>query len=120
MPEESRFVNEKRENLKCDLIEITEDKLENILVRHLAKLGTRKAWIAPLSLLITSLLAILTGTFSTKFGIDAAVWRAVFVLLAIGSLAWLVVSLVQLCICWKSSSLKDLIAIIKNAKKQGS
>ena len=35
--DESKFVDKHRSNVKSDLIEITEDKLENILLKHLKK-----------------------------------------------------------------------------------
>lgn len=113
--QDSKFVDKRRSNVKSDLIEITEDKLENILLKHLQRLGTRRSWITPLSLFITTLLAILSATFGDMLGIEAPVWKAIFLLASIASFLWLIASTVLLAVNWKQSSLPYLIAIIKNA-----
>lgn len=116
--EESKFIDKRRTNVKSDLIEITEDKLENILLKHLQRLGLRRSWITPLSLFITIFLANLSATFGDKFGIKGTVWEAFFLLVAIFSCLWLVVSIIRIITCWKESSLTNLIALIKNAKDE--
>ena len=116
--EDSKFVDKRITNVKSDLIEITGDKLENILLKHLHMLGTRKSWITPLSLLVTVLLADLTANFGDRFGIKGPVWEALFLLIIWGSLIWFFVSLICLCIHWKKSSLSNLINVIKNAKEE--
>lgn len=116
--EENKFVDQRRTNVKSDLIEITEDKLENILLKHLQRLGLRKSWITPLSLLVTIILANLSATFGDKFGIKGSVWEAFFLLITIVSGIWLVVLIIRIIASWKESSLTNLIAIIKNAKDE--
>lgn len=111
--DESRFVAEKRSNIKSDLIEITEDKLENILLKHLKKMGTRRGWLAPLGLFISVVLANVSATFNEKFGVSASTWEAVFILALIASGIWLVVSIVLLWANWKESSTDSLICRIK-------
>ncbi len=64
-----KFVREKRTNVKSDLIEITEDKLENILLKHVQLLEVRKSWITPLSLFVAIMLTNLSATFGDKLGI---------------------------------------------------
>ncbi|WP_342804461.1 hypothetical protein [Alteromonas sp. M12] len=113
--DESRFVNERRSNVKSDLIEITEDKLENILIKHIKRMGTRKGWLAPLGLFISVVLANVSATFSAKFGIPASTWEAIFVLSAIGSGVWLLVSLIAMWLNWKESSTDFLICKIKDS-----
>lgn len=115
---DSKFIDQRRTNVKSDLIEITEDKLENILLKHLQRLGVRKSWITPLSLLVTIILANLSATFGDKFGIKGSVWEAFFLLVTIVSGIWLTVSIIRIIINWKKSSLTNLIAIIKNAKDE--
>ncbi|MGA3207533.1 MAG: hypothetical protein ABSE05_06895 [Syntrophales bacterium] len=117
--EENKFIDKVRSNVKSDLIEITADKLENILLKHLHKLGIRRSWATPLPVFITALLASLTATFSDKFGINGSVWQAFFLLVVCVTVVWLVVALIMLCACWKTSSLEHLIGLIKNAQKDG-
>lgn len=116
--EDSRFVDKYRSNVKSDVIEITADKLENILLKHLDNLGIRRAWTTPLSVFLTALLAILTATFSKKLGIDGPYWEAGFCLLTIAMLCYLVYTLFRLCAHWKTSSLDYLINLIKNAQNE--
>lgn len=112
---ESRFVNERRSNIKSDLIEITEDKLENILLKHIKKVGTRKGWFAPLGVFISVILANISASFSTKFGISASTWEATFILANLGSGVWLLVSLLAMWLNWKESSTEFLICKIKDS-----
>ena len=114
----SRYVNQHRINVKSDLIEITEAILENILLKHLSNLMIRRSWIAPLSIFLAILLANLTATFSKKFGIEAAVWQAVFLILACASCVWLIVSVIRLKIYWKKSTLSNLLTVIKHADEK--
>ena len=116
-PADSKFINQIRSNVKSDLIEITADKLENILLKHMSKVGVRKSWLTPLALFLTVLLANLTATFSKKFGIDGPVWQAIFILGTIVSLVWLLFIIFRIWACWKTCSLEHLISIIKNAQK---
>jgi len=113
---ENRFVDKHRSNVKSDLIEITEDKLENILLKHLKKMGTRNAWLAPLGLFVSVVLANVSATFNEKFGIPASTWEAVFILAAIASGVWFTVNLVLMIVNWKESSTDYLISCIKNSK----
>jgi hypothetical protein len=116
--EDSRFVNKKTSNIKSDLIEITEDKLENILLKHLKKMGTRKGWIAPLGLFISVVLANTTAIFAEKFGIPSSTWEALFILSAIASGIWLAVSIVMIFVNWKESSIECLIGQVKNSSAE--
>ncbi len=113
----SSFVRKLISNIKSDLIEITEDKLENILLKHLSKLAARRSWITPLTLAVTLGLTITTATFSTTFGLDAAVWQAVFLILACGSFIWLILAVIDLARSWHETSLSSLMDHIKDAKK---
>ena len=116
--EDSKFVDKRITNVKSDLIEITGDKLENILLKHLHCLGTRKSWATPLSIFATVSLALLTTSFVDKFGITGLRWEAFFQVIALISAIWFVVSIIYLCIHWKKSSLPNLIKVIKNAKEE--
>ena len=115
--EDSKFVNKRRINTKSDLIEITEDKLENILLKHLEKLSIRKSWIVPLSLFVTVLLANLTSNFSEKFGISGETWEALYLLLSIGSGIWLLISLLRAFATKEKGTIPELISVIKNAER---
>jgi len=116
--EDSKFIDKRRINTKSDLIEITEDKLENILLKHLEKISIRKAWVVPLSIFITVLLANLTSTFTKKFGISGEIWEALYLLLSIGSGVWLLVSLLRAFATKEKGTIPELVAVIKNSESQ--
>jgi hypothetical protein len=100
-------------NVKSDLIEITHDKLENILLKHLKNLDIRNSWITPASIFLTVLIVRLTSTFNDALGIPKDVWNAFFLILMIGSAIWLIWRIVEIISCWKKSSVEYLINSIK-------
>ena len=116
--ESSKFIDKRRTNVKSDLIEITEDKLENILLKHLHKIGIRKSWIIPLSILVTVLLALLSASFGDKFGIKGPVWEAIFLIIAFSTGVWFFISIIRIIFNRKGSSISVLISLIKNAKDE--
>jgi hypothetical protein len=111
--ESDKFIANKRENIKSDLITITHDKLENILLKHFNKTFSRNKWITPLSLFISILLVLLTATFKDTFGISKDIWNSIFILCCLGNFIWFIVSIIRLIKNWKESSLESLINKIK-------
>ncbi|MCY1634390.1 hypothetical protein NQ163_08390 [Marinifilum sp. D737] len=102
-------------NVKSDLIEITHDKLENILLKYLGNLNKMRSWITPLSIFVTVLVTLLTATFNDYLGLSKEVWNALFILLLIGSIIWLIISLIIIAKCWKKSTLEYLIDKVKSS-----
>jgi hypothetical protein len=116
-PGDNRFIDQIRSNVKSDLIEITSDKLENILLKHLERMGLKRSWITPCTLLVTAILAVTTASFSKRFGIEGSVWQAFFVLIALIALVWLIVVIIRIIYCWNKCSIEYLIDLVKNAEK---
>jgi hypothetical protein len=116
--DDSGFVDKMRKNVKSDLIIITEDKLENILLKHLQSMGIRTSWIIPLSILVTVLLAELTANFGDKFGIKASNWESLFQMITLISAGWFVISIIRLIKHWNKGTLSYLIKLIKNVKEE--
>ena len=114
--EDSRFVRSLRSNVESDLIEITEDKLENILLKHLENLNVRDSWLSPLSLLTAVVAAKTTATFNDAFGLKAPVWEAIFVLVGFGALIWLVRNIIRIARKWDQCSIDSLMSLIKNSQ----
>ncbi|GLR77211.1 hypothetical protein [Aliivibrio sifiae] len=112
--EESRFVKNKRTNVKSDLIEITEDKLENILLKHLDKMSLKTAWIAPASILVTIATVKTTATFNDSFGIKAPVWEALTIMVGALSIYWLLKVSIKALVNYKHLSMKSLLGKIKD------
>ena len=114
--ESDKFIDKRRSNVKSDLIEITHDKLENILLKHLHRLKYRREWVAPLSIFITLLVAILTVTFN-DFGLKAEEWKFIFILCGIIAFCWFIYSILLLIIYWNSTTIDSLINKIKALDK---
>jgi hypothetical protein len=112
---DNRFINQVCSNTKTDFIEITEDKLENILIKFLDGFKKANNWLAPLSILITILIAILTANFDKNFlTINSNIWTAIFYLSLFASLIWLTCSLFNAVKYRNKSNIDCLIKTIKN------
>lgn len=97
-------------NLTQNLIQITEDKLNLILHQHISQIETKNSWQTPLTLLI-ALITTLSTTKFTDAGLEAATWKAIFVIATVASVVWLLISFQKLV---KAVSISDLIDKIKN------
>lgn len=117
--EENRFVDKHRSNVKSDLIEITEDKLENILIKHIERMELRKRWLLPLGFLVSASLTLTSATFRDALGLEAAFWHAIFVIVSFASGIWLLADLIHLARCWSKTTIGYLISLIKNAQSDG-
>ena len=77
------------DNASANLIKITEDKLNVILLKNLPKLRKPQEIINPIALLLSLLTTILTANFKDKFGLSAEFWKAIFVVALIVSILYL-------------------------------
>ena len=111
--ESRKFIQNRRENIKTDLIEITHDKLENILLKHLMILRYRTSWITPLSIFIAILAIILTTSFNEFFGIKAATWEATYHIICVSMFIWLIYDFFKLYKNWNKTTIEFLINKIK-------
>lgn len=110
---DSKFVTRRIANIKSDLIEITHDKLENILLKHLSSVSVKGSWITPSGILLSVLLTLCTAEFKEFWGVSKESWQAVFIVLAIVSGGWLIYSLVRIYQCWGKMGLEHLLSEIK-------
>lgn len=109
----NRFVRQVCSNTKSDLIEITEDKLENILIKFLRDYKKTIEWIAPFGLFLSFLATLLTAEFKDFLEIPKETWCAIFYILMIISLVWTIYSSVCAINYRKKTSLEYLIEKIK-------
>lgn len=97
-------------NLSQSVIVTTEDKLRLRLHAYISLTEKTKEWIAPCSLLISLLLALISADFK-DFLLPSATWKAIFIISAILSLLWLLLSLRK---AFNSRSIDTLIEEIKS------
>lgn len=116
---DSRFVDKHYSNVKSDIVEITHDKLENCLLKFYRRHLLRSAWFNPFSIAVAVSLTLVTAEFKqTVFGVEAATWKAIFMLALFISGVWLIASLVALAARWKETTVEYLINQIKNAREE--
>ena len=111
---ESRFINQVCSNTKTDFIEITEDKLENILIKFLRDFKNASGWITPFSIFITIFIANLTAEFKDFLSIPKDIWCAIFYLSLGLSFVWLIIKAISAINNRKKVKIEYLINKIKN------
>lgn len=112
---EKRYVKNVYRNTQSDLIEITDDKLKNILIEFISNIKKVRGWMPPLTLFVSILLAILTANFNKNFlSITKDTWSSIFYMALIISGIWLIISLKNSLIFRKETKIDSIIKKIKN------
>ena len=96
-------------NLSQELIVTTEDKVRLCLQNHLQYTGEKRGWIAPLGILLTVTVSLVTTTFK-DVGLSAYTWQALFIIIGILSFMWLVWCTYQ---ATKVKTIEDLVRELK-------
>lgn len=99
-------------SLHQEVILTTADKVRLCLIDHKDRLAAKREWTLPFGVLITALAAILTAEFQ-KFILDGPVWKAIFVLVTIGSAIWFIVAAKK---AWNSRNAGDVEGIVQELK----
>jgi hypothetical protein len=72
-----------------EVFECSTDRAKRVLMQHGRTLNGGKDWIAPFSLLLALLTALISSDFKKALGLDPSTWKAVFVISLIFSVCWL-------------------------------
>lgn len=99
-------------NIKQRIIVTTEDKIELCLMRYRSAFESKARWIGPFSAACSFLLALATARFEPKYGVDAPVWQAIFIILFLFFLGWTAKWVVS---AFRSSNLNEIISELKKA-----
>lgn len=110
----NKYINKVCSNTQSDLIEITHDKLENILIKFLKQYRKTIEWMTPLSLFLSFLLTCLTAEFKDFLGISKDIWSAMLYVLMALSFAWTVYTIIAALYFYKSTNIEYLINKIRN------
>jgi hypothetical protein len=102
-------VSEVHMNVSQELIVTTEDKIRLSLNEHLKKMEKKKGWITPLGMLISFTLILITAGFKDT-GLDAATWKAVFIIADVIAFGWLVYAIKE---SLSSVKIEDIIDELK-------
>lgn len=102
-------------NTKSDIIQITEDKLKNILKDFVIRVKKVNDWLIPFSIELTLLITFLTTDFSKDFlSISKTTWSGIFKLLFIIFFLWLIVAVSNAMRNRNKTSIGYLLDEIKN------
>ena len=102
-------------NLDQEIIQITEDRLRLVIKDHLEKIEEKKAWHAPLGVLLAIVAAFVTADFRDAY-FKAATWQAVFLITGVLSILWLIKTISRAA---NSPSIDDIVSKIKTRATDG-
>lgn len=91
--EDSQFISKRISNVLTNLIQITEDKLKLEVIEYTTNSAKTRNWLAPLSIFLISLLAVITTEFKEAFGVQPSIFEALFYLIIVISLILTIVAL---------------------------
>ena len=98
-------------NLDQEIIQVTCDRLKLRLNDYLSHLETRRAWVTPVSVALTTLAALSTAKFDSFLYIEGPVWKAAFLLSFLSSLVYLAYTLIRMP---KRRTIDDLVDGLRN------
>lgn len=114
MASTTKFVTDTIENVGSTQITITEDKLRNILLKHVPMIRKSRDWIGAFFTTAGLAASIYACNFKEELGLSADMWKGIFLVLAIVSAILLLYS------CFnalrKNSNEEKIIKDIKNVE----
>lgn len=100
-------------NVEQEIIITTSDKIELVLIKTKEILTSQRDWWTPFGLLLAFVTTFCTADFKEFAGITKDTWEALFIMLTIVALIWLIISLIKLRKYWGKDDLKIIINQIK-------
>lgn len=104
-------------NVDQEIIITTSDKIELVLIKTKEILISQRDWWTPTGLSFAFVTTFCTADFKDFLGLAKESWKALFILLTIGSFIWLIISLVKLVKYWGQDDLKMIINQMKVKEK---
>ena len=101
-------------NTHQEVIEITADRLELTLNRHIGRITDRNSWQVPFALLVTMAILFATAEFKSFAWASSEQLQTAFFLLAIGFFVWFLVTVVKF---FRGSTVTKLMCEIKNVQE---
>lgn len=101
------------DNSSAELVTITVDRLNLIIVRHEGSLGSNKAWQTPLGMFIGMISVIFVSDFKSFGSISSDTIKAFFWFSTFGLLIWTVRDAWY---AWKRGAVGDLVEKIKRGQ----
>jgi len=112
---DGKFISAVYSNTQSNLIEITEDKLENTIIKFIDKYVKANSWLTPFSIFVSIIITMLTSEVNKNLlGISKEIWNAIFVISSIVSAVWLIISIINYIRFRNETKIETLICKIKN------
>jgi hypothetical protein len=96
------------------LIVTTEDKMRLRLLELLRSARQRHGWQTPAGMLVTEIATAATANFHETMGLSGQQWSAIFYVLVIVTVLWLMTALIR---GWRGPSISLFIDSLKNAQR---
>lgn len=116
MASTTKFVTDTVENVGSTQITITEDKLRNILLKHVPMIRKSRDWIGAFFTTAGLSASIYACSFTEKLGLSGDMWKGIFLVLIVVSAILLIYS------CFnairKNSDEEKIIKDIKNVERK--
>ena len=93
MASTTKYVTDTVENVGSTQITITEDKLRNILLKHVPMIRKSRGWIGAFFTMVSLLATMYACSFKEFLGLNADIWKGVFLVLTAASI------IVFICFC---------------------
>ena len=100
-------------NVNQDIIVTTEDKIKLVLIKTKETLKSQRDWLTPLGLILSFVTTLSTSEFKETLGQNKEFWKAIFVILTIGSIIWFFIALYKLYKHWGCDDLDKIVKQIK-------
>lgn len=114
MASTTKFITDTVENVGSTQITITEDKLRNILLKHVPMIRKSRDWIGAFFTTAGMSASIYACSFTEKLGLSGDVWKGIFLVLVVVS------AILFLYSCFnalrKNSNEEKIIKDIKNVE----
>lgn len=104
-----------KSNLGGNILLIEESKLRLALMKRDQFTSNKREWHVPVSILIGLLPCLASADFKDFLGLEKAVWKAAFILLAIANVVWLVRAVVLLFVHRGKGTIESLLEEINRA-----
>ncbi len=102
----SKFVSSIVENVGSTQITITEDKLRNILLKHVSRLRKSRGWIGAFFTMASLLATMYACSFKDFLGLNADIWKGIFLVLT----AMAIIAFICFCVnAYNNRSNEELI-----------
>lgn len=98
-------------NLNQEIIQITDDKLRLALDEHMRKREDSRNWMGPFGILLAVIIVFCSSEFKTAFGIPAATWQALFLVMGVIAFVSLINTAIRI---FRSPTTDSLMNRIKN------